>query len=204
MNEMNERRRFKQPHEDVTGFDRSDNDLLSLDERAVAHRDALIYLLGHLRSACMVGHPAPVVERMYRRMRSPRSGDLVVAYMANMRDPNNRLKGFGYLIEKRVEWWETDAEWETTKAEDGYLTDADRLTEEVWYVQYGPDPADVCRWANSDFTMVPIEPRQFDVEFGTRDGNGVMLTRDDLLGALADSGFQLRNPPAVGGTQINS
>jgi hypothetical protein len=35
--------------------------------------------------------------------------------------------------------------------------DAAPRTEEAWYIQYGPHPDDVCRWANSSFTTVPAE-----------------------------------------------
>jgi hypothetical protein len=187
---------MKQPHEDITGIDRSDNDLLSLDERAVAHRDLVINLVGHLRTACMVGNPAPIVERMAKRLRSPQPGDLVVAYLADMRKPDNRLKGFGYLVERRREWWETDEEWARIKAEEGYEDDSERTTDDAWYVQYGPAPVDICRWTNCDFTMVPAQAREsFDLLFGTRNGSGVTVNRDDVLGALADSGFSLRLPP---------
>lgn len=36
----------------------------------------------------------------------------------------------------------------------------------------------------------------YEAPVGTSDGNSVTLTRNDLLGALADSGFALRDPGA--------
>jgi hypothetical protein len=185
---------YKQPHEDIAGTDRGGDDLLSLDMRAVAHRDALIAVARHLRSACMVGSPAPIVREMSDRMRNPRIGDLVFEpTMATSRrgDLETRIKALGYLIEKRVEWWQTDEEWAADKAAD-HLADDDRSTDTAWYVQYGPDPADICRWVNCTFEMVPIDPMEFYKPIGSRGPLGVTVTRDDLLSSLADAGFDLR------------
>jgi hypothetical protein len=181
---------MKQPHEDIIGTDRGDDDLLSLDMRAVAHRDALIAVVQHLWTATMVGNPAPVVERMSARMRSPQPGDLVIepAMSRPRRDLDTRIKALGYLIEKRTEWWNTDEEWEV---EEGYGDE--RPTDEAWYVQYGPDPADVCRWVNCKFITVPIS-EEFAKPAGMRDGTGTTFTRDSVLGSLADSGFELKIP----------
>lgn len=48
----------KQPHQDVTGTDRSDLSLLSLAEPGLGARKALIAMAAHLRTACQVGDPA--------------------------------------------------------------------------------------------------------------------------------------------------
>lgn len=186
---------MKQPREDITGIDRSADDLLSLNMRAVAHRDALVAVAHHLRTATMVGNPAPVVERMATRMRSPQPGDLVVepTMARSRRDLDTRIKALGYLIERRTEWWETDEEWEQIKAEEGYEDDEERRTDVAWYVQYGPSPEDVCRWVNCEFMTVPIG-EEFAQPAGVPTGSGVVFTRDSLLGALADSGFQLNIP----------
>lgn len=162
--------RFKQPREDIVGTDRSDSDLLSLDMVAVAHREALIAMAWHLRDATMVGHPAPIAAQIYQRLKSPQPGDLVVepGMAVYSKDLDTRIKALGYLIEKREEWWLTDEDWEALKVEDGGLTDEDRQTDEAWYIQYGPDPADICRWVNCTFITVPI---RWD-EFRTRPANG--------------------------------
>lgn len=155
---------LKQPREDVTGTSRDTDDLLSLDERAMAHRDALIAMAKHLHAACLVGHPAPIVQRMYERISKPRVGDLVVESSSGMHssDADKRFKAFGVLVEKREEWWEADEEWEGLKAEDHSLADEDRLTDTAWYVQYGPQPEDVCRWTDCSFIAIPTELREFD------------------------------------------
>lgn len=190
---MPEHKQWKQPREDVTGADRDDY-LLSLDDQAIAHREALRAMAFHLQTACMVGNPAPIVTRMSDRIRNPRPGDLVVESSTRYRhDPDSRLKAFGILLEHREEWWETDAEWEAYKAEDGTITDEDRRTDRAWYVQYGPDPGDVYRWVNCSFVVVPVGD-VFDMPVGERDGGAVTFTRDGLLSGLADSGFELKAP----------
>lgn len=190
---MNAPRNFKQPYEGVTG-QHLDDDLLSLDDRALTHRRALVVLARNLRDAVQVGQPAPIVQRMGHRLRTPRPGDLVVETSRAIwgRHPEDYLKGLGYLVDKREEWWTTDEEWEREKAEEGFPDD-ERATDVAWYIQYGPDPADIIRWTNCQFMTIPIDPgERFHEVFGTRDGGGVTLSRDDLLGALADSGIQLR------------
>jgi len=201
---------MKQPHEDVSGIDRSGDDLLSLDMRAVAHRTALAAMATHLHSAVSVGNPAPAVARMSERLRHPQIGDFVLEWMVGLtprRDLDSRIKAMGYLIEKRREWWTTDEEWQRHLAEElacrrEYDPDAEldeddleRSTEEAWYIQYGPDPGDICRWTNCSFIVVPIDPAEFSNSVGTRNSDGsVTITRDALLADLADSGFQFRLP----------
>jgi hypothetical protein len=190
-----------QPHEGITGVDRTGSYLLSLDDEAIAHRDALIAMADLLRSACMVGSPAPIVEHMSRRLSSPQVGDLVVEDSARMRtaDTERRIKGFGYLVARRREWGSTDEQWDEYKraeAEGPYpheVGEHERMVEpDAWYIQYGPNPADVCRWENCGFTVLPIG-EDFHASAGTRNPDGsVTLVRDDILGALADSGITLR------------
>lgn len=185
---------MKQPHEGVRGQPRQSY-LLSLDERALEHRDALMAMASHLHDACLVGEPAPKVARMYERIREPQIGDLVIETTTmNRRDQDARVKGFGVLLERREEWWESDEDWSAAKAEDGSLTDADRATDDAWYIQYGPEPADVCRWTNCSFITVPVDLDMFRLPIGQRNGSGVTITRNDLLGGLVDSGFTLRQP----------
>src|SRR5215467_3292917 len=147
--------RYQQPREDVVGIDRTGDDLLSLDERAVAHWNALIAMAKHLRTACGVGNPAPIVADIGKRIHNPQVGDLVVEctrviWGHRRTSDDDRLKGLGYLVEHRTEWAHTDDEWQRALTEDGYEAD-ERPTDEAWYVQYGPDPGDVCRWTNCDF-----------------------------------------------------
>jgi hypothetical protein len=109
-------------------------------------------------------------------------------------DLDTRLKAFGILIEHRNEWWETDEEWEALKVEDGGLEDDDRRVDHAWYVQYGNDPGDVCRWVNCDFLAIPTDPKAFDYPAFTRlPGGGVRIVRDDVVAGLAASGFELRS-----------
>lgn len=206
-------RSFPQPREGITGTDR-DDDLLSLEEAAVPRRMIMAGMARCLRDAALVGNPAPRVARMWQRMKDPQPGDLVIETSTFFRrDEDDRIKAMGILIAHRAEWEETDEEWaahveEERAAYEEFLrgpyshpgdkpfdpADCERLTDHAWYVQYGPKAADICRWVNCDFMMIPSDPEAFQVPVGTRDGNGVTLTRGDLLTGLADSGFTLRQP----------
>lgn len=207
---------YPQPYEGVTGTLRDTDDLLSLEEPALAVRKMLAGVAGVLMQTTIVGQPAPVVTRISERMRDPQPGDLVLETSTRYRPSDDWYKGFGILILHRDEWWETDAEWERQVAaeradHDDFLKgpyahpgDADepweprgRMTDHGWYIQYGQQPADVCRWTNCGFTAIPTDPGTGAVPVGTRDGNGVTFTRGDLLGGLADSGFRLRVPGTV-------
>lgn len=154
---------MKQPHEDVQGSPRAD-DLLSLDESAVTHRDALIAMARLFSRTCLVGNPAPVVRDIDTRINKPRPGDLVVEQsVMYTRDPAKRLKGLGILIETRDEWAVTDAEHAAEVAyqreEYGEVIDNERLTGTAWYVQYGPHPGDVCRWTDCSFVALPVHEK---------------------------------------------
>lgn len=210
-------RSFPEPREGITGTDR-DDDLLSLEDAAVPRRLLMGGMAECLRSAVLVGNPAPAVARMWKRMKDPQPGDLVIETSTfYRRDEDDRIKAMGILVGHRVEWWETDAEWAATVEEeraaheeflrgpyshpgDGPFdpSKCERTTDHAWYVQYGPKAADVCRWVNCDFMMIPADPREFQASFGARDGNSVTLTRGDLLAGLADSGFTLRAPGGSG------
>lgn len=194
MRSVIDRSNLKQPREGVIGVQRDDF-LLSLDERAIAHRDALIAMARHLQTASLVGNPAPVVRRIYERIKNPQPGDLVVEWSMGVRgDTETRFKAFGILIEHRNEWWETDAEWEALKAEDGGLTEDDRMVDRAWYIQYGNDPEAICRWVNCDFLAIPTDPKAFDYRTGSRlPGGGVSVDREDVVAGLAASGFELRS-----------
>lgn len=183
---------WPQPHEGVTGTER-DEPFLSLDESVVSIRDTLRGLAQHLQTATLVGNPAPVVARMSERIRSPRPGDLVVEVSTLYGPFGDRvIKGIGILLVERREWWETDDEWRAQIERGEVYPDEERSTDHAWYIQYGPHAADVCRWTNCSFIVLPMPDERFHPPVGTSDGDGVTLTRDDLLGSLADSGFSLR------------
>lgn len=138
-----------QPHENVTGADR-DDDLLSLEPSAMAHRDLIGSLACAVYDACMVGNPAPKVLEAWERITHPSVGDLV--YVTDGRYRRNapietRVHSLGFLVERRREWWSTDEQWAAEMAEDDSLAPGERLVErDAIYVQYGPSAADVCRW----------------------------------------------------------
>jgi len=76
------------------------------------------------------------------------------------------------------------------------LPDEDRLTDTVYYLQYGPAAEDICRWANSEPAGLPVRAGPFSADAAAeRDGTSAVFTRDSLAGALADSGFTLRGQP---------
>lgn len=149
--------RYPQPREGITGTDRTEDDLLGLDDKAVARRLMMIGTARALNSACLVGNPAPVVADMYARMRDPRPGDLVMETGTPFRrnDPDAQIKGFGILIGHREEWASTDEEWAAACAEDPDVREDERFHDHAWYVQYGPAAEDVCRWTNCEFIAIP-------------------------------------------------
>jgi len=169
---------WPQPYEGIHGTDRDDW-LLSLDERAIPHRDALLAMAGHLRSATLVGHPAPLVEDMGRRIEHPQPGDLVAEATSAMykrrRGPeglDDRIKGLGILLARRHEWSVTDQEWErfcdeerAVSTDPGVLeliTSLDNRThEDVIYIQYGPAAVDIARWANAEVICLPVQVASF-------------------------------------------
>lgn len=181
-----------QPHEDVRGVDRTDS-LLSLDDANLVTRDLLRGFSRHLSNATLVGHPAPVVERMGVRLRDPQPGDLVVetSTIGLSGDNDRAIKGLGILLAKRDEWWHTDEEWAQRLADGDWGPADQRPADRAWYVQYGSAAVDVCRWTNCSFTAVPWPDEQFALPAGIREGTATVFTRDSLLGSLADSGFHL-------------
>jgi len=191
---------WPQPYQGIRGTDLTGHWLLSLDERAIAHRETIIALGHHLRTATMVGQPAPVVARMSERMRHPEPGDLAVSVevLHGRRDPDDRLKGLGVYLSGRTEWWESDAEWEASKAQEPAWADEDRATDTVFYLQYGPDPGDICRWSDSEAVALLTQPWSFGIDGAERrEDNTAWFTRDSLIGGLADSGFYLKGDPGA-------
>lgn len=177
---------MKQPYEDVTGVDRDDF-LLSLDDRADAHRDALAAAAQHLFTATHIGHPDPVTVAMLDRFRNPQPGDLVAEYSrTRSQDRIRRREGFGLLLARRVEWSHTDEQW-TALAPDLPA----RPFEVAWYLQYGPAASDIYRWVNCHFFVVVTDIAAFDHSL-PRDGDGaITVTRETLMEYLAFSGLQV-------------
>jgi len=182
---------YPQPYEGVKGTDRSEDYLLSLDPKALSVRAVIMALAKHLGDATLVGNPAPRVARMRERMTAPQIGDLVVeeSKALHSRDEIVKAQGFGILLAVRDEWCVRDEDWEKEKTEYD-LRDEDRAHDRGWYVQYGCDPGDVCRWTDCSFMVVPTF-EDFTLSVGTRSETGVTLTRDDLLSSLGDAGFDL-------------
>lgn len=143
---------YPEPHEGIAGIQRPGDPLLTSEDAA----SLVAGLTRHLYSATLLGF-APKLRAIYERMTAPQPGDQVVVLDSiRARDPDTRWRGTGYLVTHRAEWWTTEEEWERDKAEDGSLTDGDRLVEhDAWYVQYGPNAEDVCRWVNCTVLAVP-------------------------------------------------
>lgn len=133
--------------------------ILSLEEETMPARRALIIMSMHLQSATLVGNPAPTVARMYNRIKHPILGDVVVESTSGQYAAQHRrgdwYRALGVLLAQRKEWASTDDEWAAEVAEDPYLGDQ-RTGDTYTYVQYGPDPGDICRWTNCSFDMVPL------------------------------------------------
>lgn len=187
---------YKQPHEGVTGTARTD-DLLSLYDNAMVHRNIIMAMTAQLHRACLVGDPAPNVQRIYERITRPQVGDLVaiVDYL-NRPDHPERYQGFGFLLADRIEWCETDAEWQVyLNEQEVWGLEDTRRTDHARYIQYGNAAIDICRWVNCRLLTVLTDPNELTMPAGIpNEGGGITFTRDSLLGALADSGIALRIP----------
>lgn len=178
---------YKQPREDIRGEVR-DGGLLSLDDAALPARNLLVIVAHHLAGACLVGNPAPMVAGLSERIRNPQLGDLVYETSTLFRREHPGGNAFGYLVEHRREWWSTDQDWAQELVDDPSIGDEPRPVDTAWYVQYGPDPADICRWVNCEFHAIPDELRW------VTEAPDSVITRDSIIGHLGDSGFKLRIP----------
>lgn len=139
-------------HAGVRGEARGDDPLLTTDGSLVAAR-----LMWALQRATLVGNAAPIVTSMRNRMDAPVVGDAVVVIDATFwGNSDAKHKAVGYLVAKRAEWLSSQAEWDREVGKDGALSDRDRVVERAaWYVQYGPNPVDICRWTNCDVVAIP-------------------------------------------------
>lgn len=194
---------YLQPHQGIKGTVRLADDLLALIDVALPRRRMMANLAMALHSATLVGNPAPVVQRMYERMTHPQVGDLVLETSTFYRTyaPCYDAPSYGILLAVRDEWAQTDEEYAKDLAENlnGEQDGWRGIEYNVHYVQYGPKPADVYRWHNATFIMIPTEDRFEQKTFGdpTRFPGGMTFVRDDLVGGLADSGIEVQPPRSV-------
>lgn len=159
-------RHFPQPWQGMhgAGTDRTGDWLLSLEEEAMAHRQMILQLAALLRTTTLVGHPAPIVAEVYRRMSEPKPGDWVAEASAAIRAKFGKpaetwYQGFGVLLATRDEAASTDEQWADdlrTWGAGAYDGRGERVHEDAWYVQYGPAPVDICRWGNCTFYALPV------------------------------------------------
>jgi hypothetical protein len=154
---------------------------------------AFVVMTTHLVHATLGSTPGTSGRDLYKRVYNPQVGDLVVeqstAGRSFYKGPDEGVawcKGFGVLIEHREEWWLTDEEWAHAQLEDEY---EHRRTDYAWYVQFGPDPTDICRWVNCEFWAVPIDPwERFLIPPSMRDNVDpeVLARRIGLVDMLVD------------------
>jgi hypothetical protein len=102
----------------------------------------------------------------FTRRSHPRPGDLVLesSSLHRMNYPNDDRVQYrlGYLLGHRLEWAETDEEYHQSVRDGSYNPELeDRISVEVVYVQYGPNPEDICRWENCSFIAVPQTLKDF-------------------------------------------
>lgn len=147
-----------EPFEGIVGTSRIDDPLLSLDDAFEPFRYAIMRLATNmLDSHLQYGDP------WFNRLSRPEIGDLVIETSRGggtiRRDPEHRA--FGYLIARREEWAETHAE-RAAHLEQNPDDDTERWRDTGWYIQYGPDPTDVCRWTNCRFASVVIDYRAWN------------------------------------------
>ncbi len=189
---------YPQPREGIVGTLRDQDDLLSLDEKAIPRRAMMAATAMCVQDAVLVGNPVPSVKRIRERMSNPQVGDLVLETSRFYRS-YLQVESFGILLARRAEWAQTDDDWnqEITREIEAakewgytYQPEARPIDRDTWYVQYGPQPDDICRWHNCSFITIPTEPR-FAREIDRTKG---AFTRSSLISDLADAGFQLKDP----------
>lgn len=106
---------------------------LSLEDDEQQTRHLIARLAHETWQAVLVGNQAPNVKARYQRMSNPRVDDLVVERSAWLQKSRATVdyvtKAVGYLV---------------------------AMTDAACYVQYGPEPADICRWQNADFVAIDV------------------------------------------------
>lgn len=157
---------WPQPHEGITGVNRTRDDLLILTEHAMHRRVVILSIASELWRAALRGANTEPGRALYQRMSNPSVGDLVVETVG-MRHPTKVdsrgdarvVTCFGILLGSRTEWSCSDEDWQHYREEgeaSGHpLPDESRITEKAAYVQYGPKAKDICRWANCSLIALP-------------------------------------------------
>ena len=147
---------MKQPYEDITGHDRSGDPILDTSEAALPMRKTIMFLADNLYRESL----GP--RARYELMMNPEPGELVVVtdhlarlfYRGDV-PSDTVLHSLGYLVEHREEWWDADEEWARQIRDGEVYADEKRPTDKPYYVQYGPNAADICRWVNCQVLRVP-------------------------------------------------
>jgi hypothetical protein len=142
-------------HHDLTMHDipdRAGDPLLTGDQALV---DMLVQIAYNAwRQMGSTHNAAPCAQALTDRLIRPQPGDPVYATdsLRRGRSDDDRRKGVGYLVVQRTEWTHNDEQW----AEEGrHWNGGPRPTERVFYIQYGPNPGDICRWENATCQAIP-------------------------------------------------
>lgn len=144
---------YAQPYEGVAGTLRDQDDLLSLEDKAMPRRAMIMAMAWNLNIATL-----QYGNKWNERIRNPQVGDLVVETSRGITTLRRNLeyKAFGYLLAHREEWSETDEQYAKAVADGDYGEGDKRWHDDTWYVQYGPQPEDVCRWSNCSFIAAAV------------------------------------------------
>jgi hypothetical protein len=135
-----------------TGTERPDDPVLTM----TGEQKAVLLDVAYYGWALTGYAQAPIGRALSDRRLHPRPGDLVIipdAMSARTSTASDPHMGVGYLVESRWEPGITEKDWAEWQAS-GY--DDPCPEERVWYVQYGPRAADVCRWENASCQAVPL------------------------------------------------
>lgn len=157
-----------QPHSGIQGKSLGEGHLLSLDDESVARRMEVLHRTWQRWRDILHGR-LPDRDALFNCMYDPQIGDLVVEITTGSRRSGEDLvQASGILlVSGRKEWASSDEQWAQAVAEEkaahekaGIPFDADRFagerfTDTAHYIQYGPDPQDVCRWVNCKFIAIP-------------------------------------------------
>lgn len=134
------------------GVDRTGDPMLTLDGDALDVIMMIVYSGYRLTGYAQ----APIAKALDDRRQNPHPGDLVMVpdSMSRRATCDDRRHGWGYLLAVRHEPMFTDEDWLriVTEEDPEY---GPRPIEKVFYIQYGPNPQDVCRWENASVMAVP-------------------------------------------------
>lgn len=168
--------------------DRSGDPLLIGDQGTV---DMLVRVAYNAwRQMGSTQNAAPCAQALSDRIVHPQPGDPVYVPDSFRHDEDGRRKGVGYLIVERTEWRHSDEDWLNRADDEGTtafqawtygeplvwnpLTHPKRPKVDVFYVQYGPNPVDVCRWENASCNALPY-------------GDDMMRQVDEAARAIVDA-----------------